>query len=83
MRYLINGVHEEVNKAKGRVKRTMIEPKSAQEAWNQYRDRCDDSKLIELFVGQYASVIRCSECPNESTCWDPFWDLSLAVPRYR
>lgn len=61
----------------------MIEPKSSQEAWNQYRDRLDDSKLIELFVGQFSSVIQCSDCRNESSCWDPFWDLSLAVPSYR
>ena len=83
MRYLINGLHDELNKAKCRPKRQMIEPKSSQEAWNSYRERIDDSKLIELFVGQFSSVIKCTECHNESTCWDPFWDLSLAVPRYR
>lgn len=84
LRYLINGLHDEVNKAKCRlVKRQLVEPKSSQEAWNLYRDRIDDSKLIELFVGQFSSVIKCTDCHNESTCWDPFWDLSLAVPRYR
>ena len=84
LRYLINGLHDELNKAKCRPRRQqMIEPKSSQEAWNQYRERIDDSKLIELFVGQFSSVIKCTDCGNESTCWDPFWDLSLAVPRYR
>lgn len=83
LRYLINGLHEELNKAKSRPKRNLIEPKSSQEAWNQYRERIDDSKLIELFVGQFSSVIKCTICGNESTCWDPFWDLSLAVPLHR
>lgn len=83
LRYLINGLHDELNKAKCRPKRQLVEPKSSQEAWNSYRERIDDSKLIELFVGQFSSVIKCTDCGNESTCWDPFWDLSLAVPRYR
>nr|XP_027205033.1 ubiquitin carboxyl-terminal hydrolase 10-like isoform X1 [Dermatophagoides pteronyssinus] len=83
--YVINDLHDELNKPKSRSRsnNTMIEPKSAQEAWSIYRSRYDDSKLVDIFVGQYASVIKCSYCGNESTCWDPFWDLPLPVPRNR
>ena len=82
---MINDLHDELNKPKSRSRsnNTMIEPKSAQEAWSIYRSRYDDSKLVDIFVGQYASVIKCSYCGNESTCWDPFWDLPLPVPRNR
>ncbi|KPM11563.1 ubiquitin-specific protease-like protein [Sarcoptes scabiei] len=83
--YLTNDLHEEQNKAKRRSTRGLglIEPKSSQEAWNIYRERFNDSKFVDLFVGQFSSVIKCSDCGNESTCWDPFWDISLPVPRYR
>nr|XP_046920661.1 ubiquitin carboxyl-terminal hydrolase 2-like isoform X2 [Dermatophagoides farinae] len=84
--YVINDLHEELNKPRSRSSRSsaiMLEPKSAQEAWSIYRDRYNDSKLVDIFVGQYASVIKCSYCGNESTCWDPFWDLPLPVPRNR
>lgn len=39
--------------------------------------------MIDLFVGQFASVITCTFCENTSTCWDPFWDLSLPIPQTR
>lgn len=84
--YVINDLHEELNKPRSRSSRSsaiMLEPKSAHEAWSIYRDRYNDSKLVDIFVGQYASVIKCSYCGNESTCWDPFWDLPLPVPRNR
>lgn len=80
---MVNDLHDELNKPRSRSRPTIMEPKSAQEAWSIYRNRYDDSKLIDIFVGQYASVIKCSYCGNESTCWDPFWDLPLPVPRNR
>lgn len=57
--------------------------KSSDDAWNYYKSEIDDSKLIDLFVGQFASVITCTFCENTSTCWDPFWDLSLPIPQTR
>lgn len=57
--------------------------KSATEAWKQYKEAIDDSQLIELFVGQFSSVIKCTVCNNASTCFDPFWDLSLPIPQDR
>jgi len=39
--------------------------------------------LIDFVAGQLSSVITCSICGNKSTCWDPFWDLSLPLPRGR
>lgn len=34
-----------------------------------------------MIAGQLSSVITCKICGNTSTCWDPFWDLSLPLPR--
>lgn len=88
LRYLINGVHEEFNRAGPKARPAggrpaARAPKSAQEAWAQYREIVDDSPLVELLVGQLCSTITCGECGNKSHCWDPFWDLSLPLPGRR
>lgn len=85
LRYLINGIHEESNKAARRPRRSTPPeaPKSAQEAWAAYRDIVDDSPFVDLVVGQMCSTIVCCQCQNKSNCWDPFWDLSLPLVRGR
>lgn len=85
LRYLINGIHEESNQASRRPRRSVPpkSPKSAEEAWSQYRDIVDDSPLVDIAVGQMCSTIICSVCRNKSYCWDPFWDLSLPLVRGR
>lgn len=86
LRYLINGVHEELNLASRRSRRSPLagkSPKTANEAWTQYRDIVDDSPLVDIVVGQLCSTIICSVCQNKSLCWDPFWDLSLPLSRRR
>lgn len=85
LRYLINGIHEEFNKVPTRPRRStpMRAPRSAEEAWLQYREIVDDSPLVDIVVGQLCSTITCSVCENKSHCWDPFWDLSLPLVRGR
>lgn len=85
LRYLINGIHEEMNYASKRPRRSALPkaPKTAEEAWSQYKDIVDDSPLVDMVVGQMCSTIVCSLCKNESYCWDPFWDLSLPLVRGR
>lgn len=86
LRYLINGIHEESNLAPKRPRRSPIAartPRTASEAWTQYREIVDDSPLVDLVVGQLCSTIVCSVCQNKSNCWDPFWDLSLPLSRRR
>ena len=51
----------------------------AMEAWKRYIRR-DDSHLVDLFVGQLKSTLRCAECNHESVTFEPFWDLSLGIP---
>lgn len=85
LRYLINGVHEELNEARTRPRRStpLKPPKNADEAWSQYKEILDDSPLVNIVVGQLCSMITCSVCQNKSYCWDPFWDLSLPLMRGR
>lgn len=81
LRYLINGCHDEMNKARGHAssRQASAGPRNPSEAWSRYREIVDDSPLVDMLVGQLCSTIRCSICEHESHCWDPFWDLSLAL----
>lgn len=82
LRYIIDGIHEEVNKAIHRRKSKNIVKKvySAKEAQKQFILYVDDSELVQLFVGQLRSTIQCKHCLNQSHSWDHFWDLSLSIP---
>ncbi|XP_010155184.1 PREDICTED: ubiquitin carboxyl-terminal hydrolase 2 [Eurypyga helias] len=48
--------------------------------WRRYQER-EDSRIGDLFVGQLKSSLTCSECGYCSTAFDPFWDLSLPIPK--
>ena len=49
------------------------------ESWKRYLRR-DDSKIVDLFVGQLKSTLQCTVCGHCSVTFDPFWDLSLPIP---
>jgi ubiquitin carboxyl-terminal hydrolase 2/21 len=51
----------------------------AVESWKRYLRR-DDSKIVDLFVGQLKSTLQCTVCGHCSVTFDPFWDLSLPIP---
>jgi len=86
LRYLLEGLHEDVNRVA--VKPTPINTEidsnisvgeQSMEAWKRYIRR-DDSKLVDIFVGQLKSTLRCSTCDFESVTFEAFWDLSLPIP---
>merc|ERR1712071_381571 len=52
------------------------------ESWKRYLRR-DDSKIVDLFVGQLKSTLQCTVCGHCSVTFDPFWDLSLPLPSNR
>jgi len=86
LRYLLEGLHEDVNRVitKPQPIHTEIDSslsvcEQAMEAWKRYIRR-DDSHLVDLFVGQLKSTLKCSDCNHESVTFEPFWDLSLGIP---
>eukprot|EP00092_Neocalanus_flemingeri_P076529 GFUD01094943.1.p1 GENE.GFUD01094943.1~~GFUD01094943.1.p1 ORF type:complete len:654 (+),score=77.64 GFUD01094943.1:881-2842(+) len=86
LRYLLEGLHEDVNRVltKPQPINTEIDSslsvcEQAMEAWKRYIRR-DDSHLVDLFVGQLKSTLRCSHCNHESVTFEAFWDLSLGIP---
>lgn len=51
----------------------------AVESWKRYL-RSEDSTIVDVFVGQLRSSLRCTSCDHVSVTLDPFWDLSLPIP---
>jgi len=86
LRYLLEGLHEDVNRVltkpqpiNSEIDSSLSVCEQAMEAWKRYLRR-DDSHLVDLFVGQLKSTLRCSDCGYESVTFEPFWDLSLGIP---
>ena len=86
LRYLLEGLHEDVNRVltkptpiNSEIDSSLSVCEQAMEAWKRYIRR-DDSQLVDLFVGQLKSTLRCSECSHESVTFEAFWDLSLGIP---
>lgn len=86
LRYLLEGLHEDVNRVTVKPKPILTEiddnlsdAAKAAEAWNRYL-RTEDSRIGDIFVGQLKSTLRCTHCRHDSVTFDPFWDLSLPIP---
>ncbi|KAM3868768.1 ubiquitin carboxyl-terminal hydrolase 2-like [Diretmus argenteus] len=84
LHYLLYGLHNEVNRVIVRPEVSvedfdhLSDDDKGKRMWNKYLER-DDSKVVDLFVGQLKSSLTCSECGFCSTVFDPFWDLSLPI----
>ncbi|MEQ2215424.1 hypothetical protein XENOCAPTIV_000843, partial [Xenoophorus captivus] len=88
LRFLLDGLHNEVNRAtiwrKVSVEDIdhLADDEKARRMWNMYLER-EDSKVVDLFVGQLKSSLTCTVCGFRSTVFEPFWDLSIPIPQVR
>lgn len=85
LRYLLEGLHEDINRATKSKVLTEIDDnlsdnQKALECWKRYL-RTDDSKIVDIFVGQLKSTLQCTVCNHCSTTFEVFWDLSLPLPK--
>ncbi|KAI1890188.1 hypothetical protein AGOR_G00171110 [Albula goreensis] len=86
LRFLLDGLHNEVNRVtvrpRGHVEDFdhLPDDEKGKRMWNKYLER-EDSKIVDLFVGQLKSSLTCSDCGYCSTVFDPFWDLSLPISK--
>ncbi|XP_062499390.1 ubiquitin carboxyl-terminal hydrolase 2-like [Corticium candelabrum] len=83
LRFLLDGLHDELNQATGKPEREpplLKGSELAEWSWNNYK-KYAYSKITELFVGQLKSTVTCTRCGNISDTYDPFWDLSLPIPQ--
>ena len=86
LRYLLEGLHEDVNRVTSRlttiaddIDDKLNDDQKAMESWKRFLES-DNSKFVDLFVGQLKSTLQCTECGHASATFDPFWDLSLPMP---
>ncbi|XP_071095598.1 ubiquitin carboxyl-terminal hydrolase 2-like isoform X2 [Haliotis cracherodii] len=91
LRYLLEGLHEDVNKVTEKPKPIVLEDnklerksdnEKSHEYWRAYLN-FDNSKIVDIFVGQLKSELKFSQCGHRSVTFDPFWDLSLPIPKNR
>ncbi|XP_029301817.1 ubiquitin carboxyl-terminal hydrolase 2a isoform X2 [Cottoperca gobio] len=86
LRFLLDGLHNEVNRVTVRPRGSvedfdhLQDEEKGKKMWNKYLER-EDSKIVDVFVGQLKSSLTCSHCGFCSTVFDPFWDLSLPIAK--
>lgn len=87
LRYLLEGLHEDVNRVSSKptpilteIEERLSDSEKSAESWNRYL-RMDNSKIVDIFVGQLKSTLKCTHCGHCSVTFDPFWDLSLPIPQ--
>ncbi|XP_075764142.1 ubiquitin carboxyl-terminal hydrolase 21 isoform X1 [Pelodiscus sinensis] len=95
LKFLMDRLHVEINR-KGRKTPSILsdtkwpsvledaDPLSDDERanlmWKRYLER-EDSKIVDLFVGQLKSCLKCQACGYRSTTFEVFCDLSLPIPK--
>ncbi|XP_006833978.1 PREDICTED: ubiquitin carboxyl-terminal hydrolase 2 isoform X3 [Chrysochloris asiatica] len=86
LRFLLDGLHNEVNRVTVRPKVNpenfdhLPDDEKGRQMWRKYLER-EDSRIGDLFVGQLKSSLTCTDCGYCSTVFDPFWDLSLPIAK--
>ncbi|XP_054854171.1 ubiquitin carboxyl-terminal hydrolase 2 isoform X2 [Eublepharis macularius] len=86
LRFLLDGLHSEVNRVLVRPKAGtdnldhLPDDEKGRQMWMKYLNR-EDSRIGDLFVGQLKSSLTCGACGYCSTAFDPFWDLSLPIAK--
>ncbi|XP_076968778.1 LOW QUALITY PROTEIN: ubiquitin carboxyl-terminal hydrolase 2 [Tamandua tetradactyla] len=86
LRFLLDGLHNEVNRVTVRPKSHsenldhLPDDEKGRQMWRKYLER-EDSRIGDLFVGQLKSSLTCTDCGYCSTVFDPFWDLSLPIAK--
>ena len=82
MRFLLNRLHEEINRASVEGCKSPADNETLEEACARYLT-WEDSRISELFGGMLRSEVCCSVCSvcyNQSTVYIPFMDIALPIP---
>lgn len=87
LRFLLDGLHEELNRVKIKPPYTELKDipdeavsDQALRWWKNYVDRFD-STISDIFLGQLKSTVKCLSCQHVSHSFDPFMDVSLPIPQ--
>lgn len=83
---LMDQLHEDINRIRSKPQTTNVEGKKnddidsiARQCWIVFLRR-NYSFFINLFFGQFKSIVECPKCGNNSMTFDPFQLLTLVTP---
>ena len=86
LNFVLDSLHEDLNRVKTKPYSELkekFENETEEEAslrwWKNHIDR-ENSIIVDLFHGQFKSVVKCPECDRVSTIYDPFMNLGLPIP---
>ncbi|KAI6662020.1 Ubiquitin carboxyl-terminal hydrolase 2-like [Oopsacas minuta] len=82
MRFLLNEIHDEINKAELKKRQAPKKNESLKEAFDRYLT-WENSKISDLFSGMLRREVCCSACKSKSIVYDPFMDLALPIPKIK
>jgi len=85
--HLIQVLHEDMNcgaklgpyRARGESFDHMSSTQRSKRTWLEYQQN-NQSPLMDLFLGQARSTIKCDSCGHENGVFDMLWQLSLELP---
>eukprot|EP01028_Stygiella_incarcerata_P007492 TRINITY_DN3102_c0_g1_i1.p1 TRINITY_DN3102_c0_g1~~TRINITY_DN3102_c0_g1_i1.p1 ORF type:complete len:958 (+),score=216.20 TRINITY_DN3102_c0_g1_i1:428-2875(+) len=83
--FVMDGLHEDLNRVTDKPYTERVESNGrpdavvAEEARLTHLKR-HDSKIVDLFLGQFKSHTRCPDCGHVSIVFDPWTTLSLPLP---
>ena len=84
--FVLDSLHEDLNRVKIKPYSELkekAENETEEEAslrwWKNHIER-ENSIIVDLFHGQFKSVVKCPECDRISTIYDPFMNLGLPIP---
>ena len=90
--FIVDCLHEDMNRnfnrnalrpltdREERVRETWPIARAANVEWDRYLHR-EQSFISDLFAGQHASRLRCTTCNSTSTTYEPFYSVSIEIPR--
>ena len=79
MRFLLNELHEEINRASVAGRKSPADNETLGEACARHLT-WEDSRISELFGGMLRSEVCCSVCSDKSIVYIPFMDITLPIP---
>jgi len=84
--FILDTLHEDLNRVMEKPYCELAEKESnesdaeASQRWWQNHLKRENSIIVDMFHGQFKSVITCPECERISITFDPFMYLGLPIP---
>ena len=87
--FLLDGLHEDLNRIVDRPRNlpevnydNIDDTEGARKAWDHHK-KLNNSIIVDLFQGQFRSILACLTCEKQSVKFDAFMYLTLPVPQSR